>query len=356
MGEVQAVNPEEQSLQTSFGTLYYDFLVLAAGATTNFFGNADIERNALPMKTVAEAMRLRNTILQNLEHAETEDNEEARQRLMNVVIVGGGPSGVEIAGALAEMKRTIVPRDYPDLDASRMHICLLDSGDRLLKGMDAGLSARAERDLTELGIKVMKGCRVVNCNDCDVVLQGGDTLEAGLTVWVSGVRASAIGGLPTASIGHAGRILTDRVNEGAGGPNVYAVGDQSLVEGDEAYPLGHPQLAQVAMQQAATVAHNLSRRLEGRAEQPFSYRNLGTMATIGRKKAVAEIGRFRFGGFPAWLLWLVVHLRSILGVRNKTVVFLNWVWNYLNYKQSLRLILRAQPSSHPQAAPSADAQ
>lgn len=356
MGEVQAVNPEEQSLQTSFGTLYYDYLVLAAGATTNFFGNADIERNALPMKTVAEAMRLRNTILQNLERAETEDNEEARQRLMNVVIVGGGPSGVEIAGALAEMKRTIVPRDYPDLDASRMHICLLDSGDRLLKGMDAGLSARAERDLTELGIKVMKGCRVVDCNDCGVVLQGGDTLEAGLTVWVSGVRASAIGGLPTASIGHAGRILTDRYCRVKGVPNVYAVGDQSLVEGDEAYPLGHPQLAQVAMQQAATVAHNLSRRLEGRAEQPFSYRNLGAMATIGRKKAVAEIGRFRFGGFPAWLLWLVVHLRSILGVRNKTVVFLNWVWNYLNYKQSLRLILRAQPSSRPQADPSADAQ
>ncbi|HCN54378.1 MAG: NAD(P)/FAD-dependent oxidoreductase [Prevotella sp.] len=340
MAEVQEIDKQEKAIHTSIGTIHYDYLVLAAGATTNFFGNQNIEAHALPMKTVTESMRLRNTILENLERAETEDDANRRQSLMNIAIVGGGPSGVEIAGALAEMKKTVVPRDYPDLDSSHMEIYLINSGDRLLKSMDKVSSLRAEKDLKEMGVKVLLNTRATDIADGQLVLQNGNTIPTQTVIWVSGVKANAIQGIPTGSIGHANRILTDRFNQVKDMQDVFAIGDQSLVEGDPEYPLGHPQLAQVAMQQAENLAGNLIRISEGKSLVPFSYRNLGTMATIGRKKAVAEIGTFKFGGLVAWVLWLVVHLRSILGVRNKFVVFLNWMWNYINYKQSLRLILK----------------
>lgn len=340
MAEVQEIDKEEKAIHTSIGTIHYDYLVLAVGATTNFFGNQNIEAHALPMKTVTESMRLRNTILENLEKAETEDDANRRKALMNIAIVGGGPSGVEIAGALAEMKKTVVPRDYPDLDSSLMDIYLINSGDRLLKSMDKASSLRAEKDLKKMGVKVLLNTRATDITNGQLVLKDGTTIPTQTVIWVSGVKANTIQGIPTGSIGHANRILTDRFNQVKDIQDVFAIGDQSLIEGDPEYPLGHPQLAQVAMQQAENLAGNLIRMSEGKPLAPFSYRNLGTMATIGRKKAVAEIGKFKFGGFFAWVLWLVVHLRSILGVRNKFVVFLNWMWNYFNYKQSLRLILK----------------
>lgn len=339
MAQVNGVDAERKELLTSIGAIRYDYLVLAAGTTTNYFGNDGLQANTLPMKTVAEAMSLRNTILHNLELAETEDDEAVRSQLLNIVIVGGGPSGVEIAGALAEMKRTVVPHDYPDLDAAKMNIYLLNAGERLLQSFSAESSARTERDLTRLGVRVMQNAMVTGCHNNEVLLADGRRLESRLVVWVSGVRATVPDGIPAASVGRAGRLLTDRYNRVKGLTDVYAIGDQALVQGDEAYPEGHPQLAQVAIQQARTLAANLKALQQDRPLKPFSYRDLGTMATIGRKKAVAEIGRLRFGGTPAWLLWLVVHLRSILGVRNKTVVLLNWMWNYFNYRQSLRLIL-----------------
>lgn len=342
MAEVQHINTEEKAIKTSIGTIHYDDLVLAAGATTNFFGNKNIEASALPMKSVSESMRLRNTILQNLERAETEDNEARKQALMNIAIVGGGPSGVEIAGVLAEMKQTILPRDYPDLDTSCMHIYLINATPRLLGAMSERSSREAEKALKELGVEVMTNCMVTDYVDKELVLKDGQRIPAETVIWVSGIKANNIDGIPTESIGHAGRILVDRFNRVKGLKDVYAIGDQCIVEGDEAYPYGHPQLAQVAIQQAKTLAKNLIRQEKGETEQPFSYHNLGTMATIGRKRAVVEIGKLKFGGFFAWLLWLVVHLRSILGVKNKTIVFLNWMWSYLNYKQSLRLILKAK--------------
>ena len=342
MAEVEHIDTEEKAIRTSIGTIHYDDLVLAAGATTNFFGNKNIEVSALPMKSVSEAMRLRNTILQNLERAETEDNEARRQALMNIAIVGGGPSGVEIAGALAEMKRTILPRDYPDLDTSCMRIYLINAAPRLLGAMAEKSSREAEKALKELGVEIMAGCMVTDYVDHELILKDGSHLPVETVIWVSGIRANHIDGIPTDSIGRGGRIITDRFNRVKGMENVYAIGDQCLIEGDKAYPQGHPQLAQVAMQQAENLAMNLKRQDKNKQEHPFSYRNLGTMATIGRKKAVVEIGRLKFGGFFAWLLWLVVHLRSILGVRNKTIVFLNWMWSYFNYKQSLRLILKAK--------------
>ena len=342
MAEVQHIDTEEKAIKTSIGTIHYDDLVLAAGATTNFFGNKNIEASALPMKSVSESMRLRNTILQNLERAETEDNEARKQALMNIAIVGGGPSGVEIAGVLAEMKQTILPRDYPDLDTSCMHIYLINATPRLLGAMSERSSREAEKALKELGVEVMTNCMVTDYVDKELVLKDDQRISAETVIWVSGIKANNIDGIPAESIGHAGRILVDRFNRVKGLKDVYAIGDQCIVEGDEAYPYGHPQLAQVAIQQAKTLAKNLIRQEKGETEQPFSYHNLGTMATIGRKKAVVEIGKLKFGGFFAWLLWLVVHLRSILGVKNKTIVFLNWMWSYLNYKQSLRLILKAK--------------
>ncbi|MBF1565838.1 MAG: NAD(P)/FAD-dependent oxidoreductase [Prevotella salivae] len=342
MAEVQHIDTEEKAIKTSIGMIHYDDLVLAAGATTNFFGNKNIEASALPMKSVSESMRLRNTILQNLERAETEDNEARKQALMNIAIVGGGPSGVEIAGVLAEMKQTILPRDYPDLDTSCMHIYLINATPRLLGAMSERSSREAEKALKELGVEVMTNCMVTDYVDKELVLKDGQRIPAETVIWVSGIKANNIDGIPTESIGHAGRILVDRFNRVKGLKDVYAIGDQCIVEGDEAYPYGHPQLAQVAIQQAKTLAKNLIRQEKGETEQPFSYHNLGTMATIGRKKAVVEIGKLKFGGFFAWLLWLIVHLRSILGVKNKTIVFLNWMWSYMNYKQSLRLILKAK--------------
>ena len=342
MAEVKAVDAAGKKIATSVGDIHYDYLVLAAGARTNFFGNKEIEAATLPMKSVSEAMRLRNTILRNLEKAETEEDPVRRQALMNIVVVGGGASGVEIAGAVAEMKKNILARDYPDLDASQMHIYLVNAGKRLLAAMDPVSSARAERDLKELHVHIRQPQFATEYKDGILKTSAGLEIPARTVIWVSGICANTIEGLPAESIGHAGRILTDRFCRVKGVQDVFAIGDQSLIEGDEDYPLGHPQLAQVAMQQAKTVVENLKAAQKGLAEKPFKYRNLGVMATIGRNHAVAEIGGRKFGGFAAWVLWLVVHLRSILGVKNKAFILLNWVGNYLNYKQSLRLILKAK--------------
>ena len=342
MAKVEAVDTAAKKIRTSVGEIRYDYLVLAAGAKTNYFGNKDIEATTLPMKTVGEAMRLRNTILRNLEKAETEDDPARKQALMNIVVVGGGASGVEIAGAVAEMKKNILERDYPDLEASQMHIYLVNAADRLLSAMDSASSARAERDLKELHVHIRQPQFATEYKDGILKTSAGLEIPAETVIWVSGICTNTIEGLPKESIGHAGRILTDRFCRVKGLQDVYAIGDQSLIEGDKEYPLGHPQLAQVALQQAKCVAQNLKNQLKGQEEKPFKYKNLGVMATIGRNHAVAEINGKKFGGFPAWFLWLVVHLRSILGVKNKTFILLNWVWNYLNYKQSLRLILKAK--------------
>lgn len=342
MAKVESVNTDKKTIKTTVGEIDYDYLVLAFGAKTNFFGNKDIEATTLPMKSVSEAMRLRNTILRNLELALTEEDPARKQALMNIVVVGGGASGVEIAGAVAEMKKNIIARDYPDLDSSQMHIYLVNAADRLLSAMDPVSSKRAERDLKELHVHIRQPQFATEYKDGILKTSAGLEIPTQTVIWVSGICANTVEGFPAESIGHAGRFLTDRFCRVKGVKDVYAIGDVSLVEGDEEYPLGHPQLAQVAMQQAKTVAKNFKAMSKGKELKPFKYKNLGVMATIGRNHAVAEISGKKFGGFPAWALWLVVHLRSILGVKNKTFILLNWVWNYINYKQSLRLILKAK--------------
>lgn len=344
MAEARMVDTEKKILQTSIGKIDYDYLVLAAGATTNFFGNKNIEEWAIPMKTVPEAMGLRNALLSNFERALTCATEEERQELLNVVIVGGGATGVEIAGALAEMRRYVIPYDYPDMDSSLMHIYLIEAGDRLLAGLSQESSQKAYEFLKSMGVDIQFGKMVTDYRDHKVIMKDGTEIPTRTFLWVSGIRANAMPGIDESHLGRGFRFKVDEFNRIPGVDDVFAIGDQCLQTSDAAYPNGHPQVAQVAIQQAKNLAKNLKlidQGADSSALTAFHYKNLGSMATIGRNKAVVEIGKFRSQGFFAWVLWLVVHLRSILGVKNKMMVLLNWLWKYVSYNDSIRMITYA---------------
>ena len=344
MAEARMVDTEKKILQTSIGKIDYDYLVLAAGATTNFFGNKNIEEWAIPMKTVPEAMGLRNALLSNFERALTCATEEERQELLNVVIVGGGATGVEIAGALSEMKRYVIPYDYPDMDSSLMHIYLIEAGDRLLAGLSQESSQKAYDFLKSMGVDIQFGKMVTDYRDHKVIMKDGTEIPTRTFLWVSGIRANAMPGIDESHLGRGFRFKVDEFNRIPGVEDVFAIGDQCLQTSDAAYPNGHPQVAQVAIQQAKNLAKNLKKIANGADNSQltaFHYNNLGSMATIGRNKAVVEIGKFRSQGFFAWVLWLVVHLRSILGVKNKMMVLLNWLWKYVSYNDSIRMITYA---------------
>lgn len=344
MAEARMVDTEKKILQTSIGKIDYDYLVLAAGATTNFFGNKNIEEWAIPMKTVPEAMGLRNALLSNFERALTCATEEERQELLNVVIVGGGATGVEIAGALAEMRRYVIPYDYPDMDSSLMHIYLIEAGDRLLAGLSQESSQKAYEFLKSMGVDIQFGKMVTDYRDHKVVMKDGTEIPTRTFLWVSGIRANAMPGIDESHLGRGFRFKVDEYNRIPGVEDVFAIGDQCLQTSDAAYPNGHPQVAQVAIQQAKNLAKNLKLINQGADSNEltaFHYKNLGSMATIGRNKAVVEIGKFHSQGFFAWVLWLVVHLRSILGVKNKMMVLLNWLWKYVSYNDSIRMITYA---------------
>lgn len=344
MAEARMVDTEKKILQTSIGKIDYDYLVLAAGATTNFFGNKNIEEWAIPMKTVPEAMGLRNALLSNFERALTCATEEERQELLNVVIVGGGATGVEIAGALAEMRRYVIPYDYPDMDSSLMHIYLIEAGDRLLAGLSQESSQKAYEFLKSMGVDIQFGKMVTDYRDHKVIMKDGTEIPTRTFLWVSGIRANAMPGIDESHMGRGFRFKVDEYNRIPGVEDVFVIGDQCLQTSDAAYPNGHPQVAQVAIQQAKNLAKNLKLIDQGADSSEltaFHYKNLGSMATIGRNKAVVEIGKFRSQGFFAWVLWLVVHLRSILGVKNKMMVLLNWLWKYVSYNDSIRMITYA---------------
>ena len=344
MAEARMVDSEKKILQTSIGKIDYDYLVLAAGATTNFFGNKNIEEWAIPMKTVPEAMGLRNALLSNFERALTCATEEERQELLNVVIVGGGATGVEIAGALAEMRRYVIPYDYPDMDSSLMHIYLIEAGDRLLAGLSQESSQKAYEFLKSMGVDIQFGKMVTDYRDHKVIMKDGTEIPTRTFLWVSGIRANAMPGIDESHLGRGFRFKVDEYNRIPGVEDVFVIGDQCLQTSDAAYPNGHPQVAQVAIQQAKNLAKNLKLINQGADSSEltaFHYKNLGSMATIGRNKAVVEIGKFRSQGFFAWVLWLVVHLRSILGVKNKMMVLLNWLWKYVSYNDSIRMITYA---------------
>lgn len=338
MAEARVLFPEKNILQTSIGKIEYDYLVFAAGATSNFYGNKNIEDEAIPMKTLSEAMGLRNALLSNFERSVTCATEQERDELLNIVVVGGGATGVEISGAIAEMKRNVLSKDYPDMKKDNVHIYLIEAGSRLLAGMSEASSEKACQFLRQMGVEVMLNKKVLDYRDYRVVLEGGQEIPSRTFIWVSGICGNKIENLSPQAIGRGRRIKVDQFNRVEGYRNIFCIGDQCLMSGDPAYPNGHPQLAQVAIQQGSLLAKNLRAIDRGGQPVPFRYKNLGSMATVGRNKAVAEFNVVKTQGWVAWVLWLVVHLRSILGVHNKISVLFNWIWNYFSFDLSYRLI------------------
>lgn len=344
--EVERVDTERKELQTPLGICNYDYLVLAIGADTNFFGNQQVANLALPMKSVSEALYLRNKILTDYEQALSTTDYDLRQELIDIVIVGGGPTGVEVAGALAEMKRYILPKDYPELDCGEIDIYLIQGGNQLLDGMSDQAAQKAMDFLLQLDVKILLNTRVTDFDGKQVYMSDGNQIRTQKVIWAAGITGSRMPGLPESTRVRGNRIQVDRYCQVAGLEGVFAMGDIAYME-EEGYPQGHPQVAQVAMQQAKHLGKNMERLLRGQSMQPFAYRDLGAMATIGRKRAVVDLPRFKFQGAFAWFIWLFVHLFQILGVKNKLFIFLNWVWNYFTYDQSLRLIIRPKVPRQP---------
>lgn len=338
MAEVNGIIAERNLIDTSIGELTYDYLVIASGTVTNFFGNKTIEEKALPMKSVQEALILRNTLLVNFEKATVCPDPMERQALMNVVVVGGGATGVEVSGALAEMKRFIMPKDYPDLKQSEMNIYLVEGSPKLLGSMSEEASVNAEKFLKEMGVNIILDKRVTDYQEGKVILDDNSTINSKTLVWVSGVTATHFEHIDKELLGRGGRINVNEFNQMKGTNNVFVIGDVSFMT-EKDFPNGHPQVAQVAIQQGKLLAKNLKRLDKGKPMKPFHYHDLGTLATVGRNKAIADLKKVKLHGFIAWVVWMGVHLRSILGVKNKVVVLIEWIWNYFSYDQSLRLII-----------------
>ena len=294
------------------------------------------------MKTVAESMGLRNALLSNFERAVTCFTEQEKQDLLNIVIVGGGPTGVELAGAIAEMKKYVLPKDYPDMDSERMNIYLVQSSDRLLPSMSAKASKKSLAFLEKLGVEVILNTRVTDYKDNVAILNNGRTIRTRTFMWVCGIIGNKIIGLKDNQFGPGGRVLVDEYNKVIGTDNIFAIGDIALMlDKDKKFPKGHPQMAQPSIQQGKNLADNLKAMLNNKPLKPFKYKDLGSMATIGRNKAVADVFGMRFAGMFAWMLWMVVHLRSILGIKNKLSVLFDWSWSYVTYDKSNRMILTA---------------
>ncbi len=340
LAEVTNVNAEKNIIETSIGNLEYDKLVIATGSTTNFFGNTNIKKFAMEMKSVPQALNIRSLVLENFEEALLEKNLEKRLALMNFVIVGGGPTGVELAGALAEMKKGILPKDYPDLDIRQMKINLIQSSGELLKGMSKKASEKAEDFLIKLGVDVWKNLRVLDYNGVTVKTDGEDHFDAETVIWAAGVKGDVIEGLEgTCLVERANRFKVSKYSKILGYENVYAVGDVACME-TEGYSYGHPMMAQPAIQQGKLLAKNIILELKGKKLKPFIYNDKGSMATIGRNKAVVDLPKLKFQGVFAWFVWMFVHLFSLIGFRNKVIVFMNWVYNYIRFDRETRLIIR----------------
>ena len=339
--EVTRINTAQNNIETPFGTIDYDFLVLALGATTNFFGMQNIMDYALPMKSISEAIALRNKLLQNFEDAVTAENEDIKCGLLNVVVVGGGPTGVEVSGMLAEMKKHILPKDYPEIDFDAMQIYLFESSAEVLEAMSDESSVKGKQYLEKLGVNLRLGERVIDFDGQNVFTNNGDKIRTNNVIWAAGVKGNSIEGLPAEIFTRGNRMKVNRYNQVEGFENVFAIGDiANMIE--EKYPNGHPQVAQTAIQQGALLAKNLLRILKKQPLLPFTYKDLGSMATVGRNLAVVDLPFIKFQGFFAWLTWMFVHLIAIVGVKNRLMIFLNWLWNYFTYDQSLRLIIRTK--------------
>jgi len=340
LANVEEIDTQNNEVLTDIGKLRFDYLVVASGSTTNYFGNAEIEKHSMAMKTIPQSLNLRSLILENFEDALLTSDLNERNALMNFVIVGGGPTGVELAGALAEIKKGILPKDYPDLDTRMAQIHIIQSGDHILKGMSQKASQKAEDFLEKLGVHVWKNVRVTNYDGKTVSTNTDLTFEAATVVWAAGVKGATIKGLDANDfITRGNRIIVNEFNQVKGFERIFAIGDIAYMVTEE-FPNGLPMMAQPAIQQGEQLGDNMLCLIEGKTMKPFRYKDKGAMATIGRNKAVVDLKKFRFQGVFAWYVWMFVHLFFLIGFRNRMVVFVNWVYNYVRFDREARLIIR----------------
>lgn len=347
MADVYGVNTDENLISTSMGAIQYDFLVIASGSENQFFNFEPIKNKLLTLKSLPEALRMRNTIFQNLERALTLDMDGSLEEIMNIAIVGGGPAGVELAGALAEMRKHVVPQEFPELPLSKMNVNLYQSGPVLLAGMSEEASKKCLEYLRELGVNVFLNTRVKEYDGNTLIMDDESRFTTDTVIWSAGVRGAPIRGLPATSIDKGKRIVVDEFNRVKGVENIFAIGDVAAHITPE-NPRGLPMLAPVAQQQGRHLARNILRCCENQPMEPFEYHNKGVMATIGRKRAVVDLPGFKFQGGFAWFVWMFVHIISLVGFRDKTVAFIDWAVSYFSYDQPLGMILKAAetPPSH----------
>jgi len=339
MAEVHQIHPDRNTIETSIGELTFDYLVIATGTRTNFFGNASIQENSMPMKTVPQALDIRSLMLQNIEEADRTISETERKRLLNFVIAGAGPTGVELAGALAEFRRGILKFDYPNLDEQEMQVHLIEGSNRVLSPMSPQASKKSLKFLQNLGVKVHLNT-LVKDYDGQTVVTANENFETATFIWAAGVTGAPVEGInTTAIIPRANRYKVDTYNRIEGHENIFALGDIALMATD-AYPNGHPQVAQPAIQQGKQLGKNFKKLWAGKSMKAFTYFDKGTMATIGRNKAVVDLKKMNFGGVFAWFLWMFVHLWFLIGFRNRVITFFNWTYSYINYDRAARLIIR----------------
>ena len=341
MGEALSIDTQQQILRTNTGDIEYDYLVLATGTTNNFFNMPELRERVYTLKSTAEAIRLRNEILFSLERAGTCSDPEKRRTLLCFTVVGGGPTGVEIAGALGEMKKYILAREYPEINPCDMRVVIVEGANRLLQNMSPEASTKAKQYLEQLEVEVITGHTMKSFDGTYVDFDNGAQIKCHTLIWTAGITGEPLQGIPESSIGRGKRIITDEFNRVKGCENIFAIGDIALLS-EKNYPNGHPQVAQVAIQQSELLAKNLN---ENRFETPFRYKDKGSMATIGRNRAVADLPHIKLYGRPAWFTWMGVHLVSILGMKNKIITLLNWCWYYFTYNATLRLLIR--PTRYP---------
>ena len=338
--EAKLVNPLNQCITTSIGKIHYDYLVIATGCDTNYFGNDSLKTSTFALKSVSESLLIRNRILLSFEQALNALSEEDLRKTLSFVVIGGGATGVELAGALADMRKKVLPKDYPEMDLSKMQIHLIDASPRLLAGMSEHASKKTAEILQNRGVIIHQNRSVVSYDDNLVTMDNGETLISQNVFWVAGIKPNSIEGLKEEAYTR-GRIQVDEYNRVEGYENIFCLGDTALMVSEQ-YPKGHPQIAQPALQMATNLAHNLSQSVQNKKNfqwKEFRYIDKGSLATIGKNAAVADLGKLQFSGRFAWWLWLVVHILSIVGMRNKVSVFIDWIWNYFNYDISLRLLI-----------------
>jgi NADH dehydrogenase len=340
LGCLTNVHPENNTIETDTGTIEYDYLVLAVGTESNYFGMENVKRNALPMKNINDALNLRNHVLLTMEKAVRTADIREKEKYLNIVIAGGGPTGVEVAGMLAEMGRNIAAKEYPEIRDLKSHIYLIDAGPVLLGPMSAKSQKEAQKVLTHLGVHIILNTAVKDYTDGKVLLGDGRTIDTNVLIWASGVTGREVPGLPKDVIARGRRIMVDEFNRVAGSDNIFALGDICLQTTDKNFPNGHPQLAQVAIQQGQLLAHNLKKLVDRQPLKPFAYNDKGSMAIISKYKAVADLPKFFFKGFFAWVVWLFIHIIPLVGFRNKIKLAFSWFWSFITNDPTLRLIIR----------------